>query len=282
MRECWPVFCRGFQCRAGSCSHTCCAGWDIDVDEESAYRFMTYTGEIGRIMKRYLAEKDSGYQILLNEERKCPFLQQDGLCKLIREKGENALCSICTEHPRFYIETDNMLLCGLGLSCEEACERFLEEKDFVFDLSGQEKTAGFSELMETGGFYCPQKDYPGQPAGYDFQKYLDAVRKTEYLDPKWKAMLDGLSQKRADQVTLHGRNEREVLNRIYQYILYRQATLLTRENGDSACRFAQMNTALIDALSQEYDTLKEIVRIWSEEIEYSTQNVGILIGVCAE
>ena len=88
MRECWPAFSRGFHCRAGACRHTCCAGWDIDVDEESAYRFMTYKGEIGAIMKRYLAENDSGYQILLNEERRCPFLQRDGLCMLIREKGK--------------------------------------------------------------------------------------------------------------------------------------------------------------------------------------------------
>ncbi len=282
MRECWPAFSRGFQCRAGACRHTCCAGWDIDVDEESAYRFMTYKGEIGAIMKRYLAEKDSGYQILLDEERRCPFLQRDGLCMLIREKGEEALCSICAEHPRFYVETEKLLLCGLGLSCEEACERFLGERDFMFDLSDKDEAVSFSELMEIGGFYCPRKDYPGYPAADEFQEFIGAVRETEWLDPKWRTMLDGLAEKGSLRSPMRPKNDAAVLNRIYQYILYRQAAFLTVKGWNRICRFAQMNTTLIDLLSQEYDTLKEIVRLWSEEIEYSTQNVSILINACAK
>jgi hypothetical protein len=42
------------------------------------------------------------------------------------ESGEDALCGICTEHPRFYNEFSESVECGLGLCCEEVCRLLLE------------------------------------------------------------------------------------------------------------------------------------------------------------
>ena len=33
-----PEFYPAFRCRAGTCRHSCCRGWEIDVDDTSALR----------------------------------------------------------------------------------------------------------------------------------------------------------------------------------------------------------------------------------------------------
>lgn len=41
------------------------------------------------------------YLFRLNEKGYCHFLNKAGLCRLVLELGEDALCDICREHPRF-------------------------------------------------------------------------------------------------------------------------------------------------------------------------------------
>ena len=58
------------------------------------------------------------FQILLKEDDRCPFLNQDNLCEIYIHLGEQALCEICDQHPRFHEWFGDYKESGLGLCCE--------------------------------------------------------------------------------------------------------------------------------------------------------------------
>lgn len=48
MRYIKPDYYDNFKCVAGACPDTCCAGWQIMIDEEALERYGEVEGEFGR------------------------------------------------------------------------------------------------------------------------------------------------------------------------------------------------------------------------------------------
>ncbi len=46
-----PHYYKEFKCIAGACTDTCCAGWDVDVDDESYRYYKTVDGNFGKRLK---------------------------------------------------------------------------------------------------------------------------------------------------------------------------------------------------------------------------------------
>ena len=109
-----PQYYKDFHCIAGACKHTCCEGWEIDIDEERLARFRREPH-----IAPHIEEGNPPHFRLLEGER-CPFLNQEGLCELILRHGEDVLCQICRDHPRFRSFWSDRVEIGLGLVCEEA------------------------------------------------------------------------------------------------------------------------------------------------------------------
>ncbi len=110
-----------FACKGGACKHTCCRGWEIDIDPLTAAKYRTYPGKLGERMRSACASLDSdAAHFILDAEENCPFLRTDGLCALIRCKGEGFLPDICALHPRYRNDYAGRCEIGLGLCCEEA------------------------------------------------------------------------------------------------------------------------------------------------------------------
>ena len=42
-----PDFYEDFHCLAGKCAHSCCVGWEIDIDEDSFAYYSGIEGELG-------------------------------------------------------------------------------------------------------------------------------------------------------------------------------------------------------------------------------------------
>lgn len=95
-----PEYYTHFHCIASACRHTCCAGWEIDVDEETLQVYQQMPGALGDKLRRSISMEETPHFVLDQRER-CPFLCENGLCEVIIEKGEDALCQICRDHPRF-------------------------------------------------------------------------------------------------------------------------------------------------------------------------------------
>ena len=63
MRYVKPHFYDSFVCTAGDCPDTCCAGWQIMIDEESLERYENEPGEFGKILRNSIDwEEECFYQ----------------------------------------------------------------------------------------------------------------------------------------------------------------------------------------------------------------------------
>lgn len=123
MKTVVPDYYQSFHCIAGACQHTCCMGWEVDVDEESLARYRTMADIASQI-----EETDGAPHFRLSADERCPFLNEDHLCELILHHGEDILCQICRDHPRFRNFWTDRTEIGLGLVCEEAGRLILSQE----------------------------------------------------------------------------------------------------------------------------------------------------------
>lgn len=124
-----PFYYKDFRCIAGACTDTCCAGWDVDVDEKSYKYYKSVKGDFGRRLKSVMVpSEDGGCTFTLNEGR-CPFLNEKNLCDLFTALGEDKLCETCAEFPRFINEYGSIREIGIAPSCKTAGELMFQFKD---------------------------------------------------------------------------------------------------------------------------------------------------------
>lgn len=96
-----PDYYTSFSCIAHRCRHSCCIGWEIDIDPETAAYYNSVGGKLGEKLQSCIESSDGDAHFILSKDEHCPFLCTDGLCEIIKEAGEKALCNICTDHPKF-------------------------------------------------------------------------------------------------------------------------------------------------------------------------------------
>ena len=88
-----PKYYRNFVCIADKCTHSCCVGWEIDVDENTLDKYATITHPYGDVIRSNIDNTDYPHFKLLENDR-CPHLDDCGLCKIIKNLGEDFLCDI--------------------------------------------------------------------------------------------------------------------------------------------------------------------------------------------
>lgn len=270
----YPVFYPAFRCRAAACRHSCCRGWEIDVDEASAARYREERGELGEALRAALFRDGEGWHFRLTREGRCPFLQTDGLCRLIRELGEDALCDICALHPRFFLELGEHEIWGLGMSCEAAAELLLREDRLRFLCGETGELLDFPGLLRRLGLAFPERLLHRRAAVDEDRRreLLRRFRDTEPIDARWPEELRAL-----EDGPLPGPEDGGRGRLLYEYILLRQLERLDELGAQALADYAALCADLIalwDAASP--DTAGHLRRI-SEQIEYSTENVDRLI-----
>lgn len=125
-----PHYYKDFRCIAGACTDTCCAGWDVDVDEASYKYYKKVKGNFGKRLKNVMVpSEDGGCTFTLKEGGRCPFLNDENLCDLFIELGEDKLCETCAEFPRFINDFGSVKEMGIAPSCKTAGELILGCKD---------------------------------------------------------------------------------------------------------------------------------------------------------
>ncbi len=251
-----PDYYNDFKCIASACKHTCCAGWEIDIDEASLERFLKDPTIASHI-------KDNSF--ILDNDENCPFLRQDGLCQMILDHGEDFLCDICHEHPRFYNNYGDYMEAGIGLVCEEACRLILDKKeDFCLipstELPDDIKTIFNSDIPLTERLNALKESVidPRSRASY--------IKTLEVLDPKWTKLMDNIIStppSMSEEMRLIDSDSRKFSN-FCAYLLYRYPD----ETG-----FAVESTYLLADLVLKGTNIYEAARMFSGEIEYSDINI---------
>lgn len=282
MTEIYPDFYDRFRCLAGNCRHSCCRGWEIGVDPESAERYRGMAGDLGEALRAALCESGDGCSFRLTEDERCPFLRPDGLCRLILEAGEDALCDICALHPRFFTELGEFSLSGLGLCCEAVCALLLAAPELRFASSAGEDLS-LSGLLLRLGVRLPEARLRYRPNA-DSEQFRELLRRygdCEPIDGAWTAELAELNAALPEAAERAGRRvegyDAAAYDRIYGYILYRRLERLPEYGIEPLLAFARDACDLIFLCETVRGELPERLRRWSEEVEYSTENVGRLM-----
>lgn len=105
MKKIRPDYYNKFTCIADKCPITCCKEWKIAVDADTNRKWKKLLPPEDVEPKRknlsaYTMKKDGGRVIELKENHKCPFLNENKLCKLVTAYGEKVLSETCTVFPR--------------------------------------------------------------------------------------------------------------------------------------------------------------------------------------
>lgn len=126
-----PQYYDNFTCIADRCPATCCAGWQIVIDEKSLEKYNHVQGEFGiRLQKSIDWEEGVFHQY----NRRCAFLNKENLCDLYRKLGAESLCDTCRLYPRHVEEFEEVREFSLSLSCPVAAEMILGQKEPVHFL----------------------------------------------------------------------------------------------------------------------------------------------------
>ena len=115
-----------FICAADKCPETCCAGWQIMIDDDSLEYYGEVTGEFGNRLRNEIDWQEGCF---CQKGDRCAFLNENNLCDLYTALGENALCETCTRYPRHVEEFDGVREWSLSLSCPVAAQQILTRPD---------------------------------------------------------------------------------------------------------------------------------------------------------
>jgi len=296
-----------FRCIAGACRHSCCIGWEIDIDPESLRRFQNVPGELGERLRQNIdISEDSACFRLQGEEERCPFLNRDGLCDLILALGEDALCQICTDHPRFRSFFSDRTEIGLGLCCEAAGRLMLGDERPMRLIVLQDDGKGAAlpphekelldlrnhlfELIQNRSLPIMQRVESLLPAcRINRQAWTDFLLTLERLDERWAQLLKQLTDAPAAPLP----SSMEIpLEQLMCCLLYRHLPGAL-EDGDIHGRilFSALLWHIIARLcgthlhahgSVSLNDLVELARLASSEIEYSEENTRAILDRIAD
>lgn len=287
MVEVFPNYYEKFSCIADRCKHSCCKGWEIQIDEDTMDLYSSLQGELADKIRSCIEGDEPHFK--LDDEERCPFLNKSGLCDIICEYGDGALCDICYLHPRFTNFYENYEETGLGLCCEEVArivasegekfeikppydlatdeeKAFLDERQKVFDiLQNRDMTISsrFEKLVEKYGINF---DFTGK---YVYNIYNDLER----LDEKWNQELEKLKSASFNEGMVD--NFAVLCEQLACYFIFRHFKMDT--DYKKSVWFAVLSCYVIAYLCTvcdgEFETVADIVRMYSSEIEYSEDNM---------
>lgn len=131
MRYLKPSYYDEFHCIADKCPDTCCAGWQIMIDEDTLEQYGKEKGEFSARLKAGINWQEGCFNQCGS---RCAMLNEYNLCDLILELGEECLCETCRRYPRHVEEFEGVREWSLSLSCPPAAYLILESEtpmDFI-------------------------------------------------------------------------------------------------------------------------------------------------------
>ena len=294
MKKLAPNYYKNFSCIADRCKHSCCIGWEIDIDEDSLAYYKSIDGEIGTLLSQNIEDDgENAHFRLVGKEERCPFLQENGLCRMILTLGEDSFCHICREHPRFYHKTGDRVEGGIGLSCEEAARLILSSDNY--DVFCEiEHTPDIAEETDFDSLSHREEIYRVlKSEDMDFVEKLGLIRVKYSLGidihtpEEWAEILTQLEYLDEGHRGLFrpgkGREEYgEIYERFLAYLIFRH--LSTSENYDNLrarLGFCLLMCSLLEGYTAEggrsFAEICEFARVISEELEYSEDNTAEII-----
>ncbi len=167
MKTSEPSYSAKFECLAEKCPESCCIEWDVDIDKKTADYYRSVQGAFGDKLRDWMRKENelslseevlqdselsaisdpsdleedevpddglfSGLReetFRLNEEARCPFLQDDGLCEIRIRLGYENTPYTCREHPFNTEEYETFSETSPSVSCPAVARLVLETQVF--------------------------------------------------------------------------------------------------------------------------------------------------------
>lgn len=151
MRYVKPYYYNDFKCIADKCPDTCCAGWQIVIDDETLEKYSNEKDEFSYRLKNSI---DWGEGVFFQNNGRCAMLNDNNLCDLVTAKGEVGLCRTCHMYPRHIEEFEGVREYSLSLSCPVAARIILEDTNkLVFDIEENDEIDPLEEEFEDFDFF---------------------------------------------------------------------------------------------------------------------------------
>lgn len=303
-----PSYYPNFRCIAGDCRHSCCIGWEIDIDPQTLSKYRSLPPKERKQILAHTVTAKGITSFRLAAEDRCPFLTQSGLCQLILTHGEDILCHICREHPRFYNHFSQRTEMGVGLCCEEAARLILtEQAPFALMELDSDSAKGsplpFADPFEEDFFSARAELFAiltnrAQP----LQERLDAIvsryglnadfiyrndrhwqavcRNLERLDGAWDGALDAWEAQSPPTPWQNDIAEEQLI----AYFFYRHlADVMEDDAWEARIAFALLSAHIITAIAaarggEPLAMLIDTARAYSAEVEYNEDAVALLLN----
>ncbi|MBR6801164.1 MAG: flagellin lysine-N-methylase [Eubacteriaceae bacterium] len=311
MKRIRPNYYDEFRCIASDCRHNCCIGWEIDIDDETMEKYRNVTGELSQKLSEKISEEGTAHFILCEDER-CPFLDEKNLCEIISCLGEEYLCQICDDHPRFVNFFSDRTEIGLGLACEE-CARIIvtQKEDFSLieedDEAAEDVTEGelaFYEIRNRIFSMLSDKTKPLYERTEGIFEYMnislpdlyahewaEELSQFEILDEAWEDRLEDLAAFK-DNMDFPLEKYGKAFENLVSYFLYRHlAGALEDGCLNERIAFAFISAKIIYRICAvmfrrkedfSIEDIIEISRMYSSEIEYSEENTQEFLDILFE
>jgi lysine-N-methylase len=301
-----PKYYKDFTCIADKCRHSCCIGWEIDIDSASLEKYEKLEGKYAAEVQNSISFENGTPHFELCADDRCPHLDGRGLCRMITNYGKEILCDICREHPRFYNFTNGRAEVGIGASCEAAaklilssdeydnivkigeytdpCEEFSEDsantevseeafsplrtREAVFKILKETQTP-YSNRLERIYSFCGVS-----PQALTDEEWRSVIEDFEYLNSDTKELFYSYSSD-----TARASDKSVMLSRFLAYLIYRHTAEAKNEAElRLSLGFAFFAERLFASLIEQEseNSCIELARMISEELEYSEDNVEAL------
>jgi len=269
------------------------------------------SGSFAERIKRSIDIFDDGTaSFRLDQNERCHFLNPEGLCDMILELGEDALCQICTDHPRFRHYFSDRTEIGLGLCCEAAGNLILNWPSLVsfrtiFDDGNKEAVSDseqeFDELREEILSLVQNRGYPfeiriqqllsltgcGMEA-LEQDDWVSFLLSLERMEDAWAERLETLkTEKKKHHFSFDTGKWENTWEQLMVYLIYRHLPGVL-DDGDWKTRvnycilICKWLSCLWNCQAEKtgessMEELIELARLYSCEIEYSDENVDAIL-----
>ena len=169
MRYTVPDYYKKFKCLASDCPATCCAGWQIMIDDKSLKKYAGCPGIFGSRLANSVDWEEGCFK---QYHGRCAFLNEENLCDIHLEKGANFLCRTCRRYPKHVEVYENEREISLSLSCPMVARLLLSKTDRAQFFTTEKEVVDAIERKGSKKQLLQWEKNPEEESDDDFDEFL--------------------------------------------------------------------------------------------------------------